>query len=407
MEKQFSGQNQKKLGLSQFAQAIEASRTLAITTKVTELRRQGKTIIDLGAGEPDFPTPAPVCDAGIQAIRNGKTKYTHNAGILELREKIAAFVNKYGGQYQPEQILVSAGAKQSIFNALLAVCDPDDEVLVISPYWTSYPQQVKMARATPVFLQASERDHYKVTAEQLSKAITPKTKLLMFNSPSNPTGATYTKDELAAIADVVAQHDIYLLSDEIYMQLVYDGLEPVSMAMFPQIRSQLILVNGLSKSHAMTGWRVGYLAAELPIVKAAAKVQSHSTSNITSISQYAAVAAFELAETELQKMRTTFAERRDFVTQRLRSMPGVSLSLPQGAFYVYPNFSQYFGKKYQQKTLNAALDIADFLIDAAGVAVVPGEAFGSNENIRISYANSMENLAIAMDQIEVALKKLQ
>ena len=388
-------------------QAIEASRTLAITTKVTELRRQGKTIIDLGAGEPDFPTPAPVCDAGIQAIRNGKTKYTHNAGILELREKIAAFVNKYGGQYQPEQILVSAGAKQSIFNALLAVCDPDDEVLVISPYWTSYPQQVKMARATPVFLQASERDHYKVTAEQLSKAITPKTKLLMFNSPSNPTGATYTKDELAAIADVVAQHDIYLLSDKIYMQLVYDGLEPVSMAMFPQIRSQLILVNGLSKSHAMTGWRVGYLAAELPIVKAAAKVQSHSTSNITSISQYAAVAAFELAETELQKMRTTFAERRDFVTQRLRSIPGVSLSLPQGAFYVYPNFSQYFGKKYQQKTLNAALDIADFLIDAAGVAVVPGEAFGSNENIRISYANSMENLAIAMDQIEVALKKLQ
>ena len=407
MAKDMSLADTKQLGVSEFVQAIEASSTLAITTKVAELRRQGKTVIDLGAGEPDFQTPDAVCEAGMQAIRAGKTKYTPNAGVLELREAIASFLNDCGGAYDPGQILVCCGAKQAIYNALLAVCDPGDEVIVITPYWTSYPQQVKMARAQSVFLQAPQSNGYKVTAGQLADAMTPKTRLVVFNSPSNPTGAVYTEAELSEIADVIAQSKVYILSDEIYMKLVYDGLQPVSMAKFPQIRDQLILVNGLSKSHAMTGWRVGYLAAQQQIVKAAAKIQSHSTSNITSISQYAAIAALSLDESELEKMRKTFAERRDFVVGRLQKMPGIVLSMPQGAFYVYPDFQAYLGKNHRGKKLATTLGIASFLLDNAGVAVVQGEAFGSTDNIRLSYANSMENLTKAMDQIEAALQLVQ
>jgi aspartate aminotransferase len=394
------------LALSRYVQAIEASSTLAITTKVAELRRQGKTIIDLGAGEPDFPTPEKVCEAGIKAIQDGKTKYTPNAGLLELRERIAAFVNSYGGDYHASQILVCCGAKQAIFHALLAVCNPEDEAIVLSPYWTSYPQQVKMAGAQPVLLHATEQNGYKITAGQLQNAITPKTKLLIFNSPCNPTGAVYTNEELASIVHVISQSGIYVLSDEIYMKLVYDGLEPVSLASFPQIRNRLILVNGLSKSHAMTGWRVGYLAAGQQIVKAAAKVQSHTTSNITSISQYAAMAAFDLGSDEFENMRTTFAERRDYVVGRLQNMPGVKISVPKGAFYVYPKISSFFRKTRNKNAINSPLELAAFLLENAEVAVVPGEAFGSTENIRLSYANSMENLSKAMDQIDKALRLL-
>lgn len=399
-------QKNGKSGLSRYVQLIEASSTLAITTKVAELRRQGKTIIDLGAGEPDFPTPEKVCQAGIKAIQEGKTKYTPNAGLLKLRERIAAFVNSYGGDYSSSQILVCCGAKQAIFNALLAICDPADEVIIISPFWTSYPQQVKMAGAQLVLLHATEQNGYKITADQLQNAITPKTKLLIFNSPCNPTGAVYTNEELEEIANVVARNGIFVLSDEIYLKLIYDGLEPVSLAKFPQIRNQLILVNGLSKSHAMTGWRVGYLAAEQQIVKAAAKVQSHTTSNITSISQYAAIAAFELRDDELENMRSTFAERRDYVVRRLQTMSDVKVIVPKGAFYVYPNISSFLGKAHNGIVINSSLDLAAFLLEKAEVAVVPGEAFGSTENIRLSYANSMENLVKAMDQIDKALRLL-
>jgi aspartate aminotransferase len=289
---------------------------------------------------------------------------------------------------------------------MLATCNPGDEVIILSPYWTSYPEQVKMAGATPVFLQASEQNDYKITAGQFRETITPKTRLLIFNSPCNPTGAVYTKEEMAEIADIVAKTGIYVLCDEIYLGLIYDGIEPVSMVGFSNIREQVLLVNGFSKSHAMTGWRVGYLAAEQTIVKAAAKIQSHSTSNISSISQHAAIAAFSVDDTEIEKMRATFAERRNYVVGRLNSMKGFSVRLPKGTFYVYPNVRNFLSKSYKETRVNTSMELTTYLLEQAGVAVVPGEAFGSTENIRLSCANSMQNLVKAMDRIEAALRLL-
>lgn len=400
------GETKRRLRISDFSQSIEGSKTLAITTRVAELRRQGREIIDLGAGEPDFPTPAPVCQAGIKAIEQGFTKYTPNAGIYALRERIATFINSHGGDYEPEQILVCSGAKHAIYNALLATCDPGDEVLLPVPYWTSYPEQVKLAGAKPVLLSTSEANGFKITARQLRAAIGAKTRMLILNSPSNPTGAVYSESELSELVEVIVDAGIFVLSDEIYMMLVYDGRKPLSLAQFESVRAQLLLINGLSKSHAMTGWRVGYLAADPGVIKAAAKIQSHTTSNISSISQYAALAALALPETAIVEMRRAFEERRDFVIDALRRIKGIEISRPAGAFYVFPNIKAHLGKKFKQKTMNSTMDLADFLLEQAGVALVPGEAFGSSENIRISYANSLDNLKLAISHIEQALQLL-
>ncbi len=406
MEEVIVESRQKTWKASEFSSRIEGSRTLAVTSKVAELRRQGVEVISLGAGEPDFPTPKPVCDAAIAAIRAGHTRYTPNAGIFELREAIADYLNTLGGDYSPEEILVSNGAKHSIVNALLAAVDEGDEVLLPAPYWTSYPEQIKMTGASSVLLPTTPEQQYKISAAMIEAACTPKTKLLILNSPSNPTGMVYNRDELDAICAVCIERDLLILADEIYLQLIYDDLESISLASFSQIRDRLLLVNGLSKSHAMTGWRVGYLAARSPFIEAAKKIQSHTTSNACSVSQYAALAALKMAPAELAPMKREFRRRRDVAAERMAAMPGVKLVKPQGAFYLFPDVSAFFGRRAGDRIIRNAMDLTDYLLEEARVAVVPGEAFGAPNNIRISYATSMEMLNEALDRMAAALEKL-
>ena len=388
---------------SEFARRIQPSETLAVTALVAEMRKQGKTVIDLGAGEPDFDTPEHVKAAGITAIQRGKTKYTPNVGTMALREAICQNIQREtGARYEPKQIVVSNGAKQVIHNVVLALCNPGDEVLIPSPYWVSYPEQVKMANAVAKFVAGAEANGFKITAEQLAHALTPKTKLVILNNPGNPTGAVYTAEEMRALAEVVARREVFLLSDEIYIKLVYDGLATASMASFPDLHERLLLVNGFSKAYAMTGWRLGYLAAPLPLAQAVAKIQSHTTSNPCSISQEAGLAAITGDETDLQKMRVQFEQRRNFVCSALREMPGVTVRTPHGAFYVLFNVSQLLGKTWKGANVDSPSTLCKMLIEHAGVAMVGGEAFGAPQHVRLSYATAMANLQEAMPRVQHA-----
>ena len=392
---------------SEFARRLNASETLAVTTLVAELRRQGKTVIDLGAGEPDFETPPHIKAAGMRAIESGKTKYTPNVGTIALREAICRKLkNEYGAEYEPKQIVVANGAKQAIHNAVLALCNPGEEVIVPSPYWVSYPEQVKMAEAVPRFLPGEETNDFKIKPEDLARQINSSTKLIILNNPSNPTGAVYSKKEIAALLEVLRKQEVWILADEIYIKLVYGNGATASLASFPEIRERLILVNGFSKAYAMTGWRLGYVAAPQPIASAIAKIQSHTTSNPCSISQEAGLAALEGSEEALTAMRAQFEARRDFVHTALNQMPGVSARLPGGAFYIMCNVSQILGKKYQGKTISSPSTLCHMLIEHAGVALVGGEAFGSTRHVRISYANAMENLREAMTRLHAALEEI-
>ncbi len=391
---------------SEFARRLQPSETLAVTALVAEMRKHGKAVIDLGAGEPDFSTPEHICAAGIAAIQSGKTKYTPNTGTTALREAIAKKIaHETGAQYDAKQIVVSNGAKQAIHNAVLALCNPGDEVIVPAPYWVSYPEQVKMAAAVPRFIVGAESNGFKITAEQLAQAVTPKTKLVILNNPGNPTGAVYTTEELQAIAAAVSRQG-FLLSDEIYLKLVYDDLQTASMASFPALYDRLLLVNGFSKAYAMTGWRLGYIAAPLPIAQAMAKIQSHTTSNPCSISQEAGLAAILGEETELLEMRAQFEQRRNFVCQKLAQMPGVSLRRPGGAFYVLFNVSAVLGKMWKEKPIASPSALCKMLIEHAGVALVSGEAFGAPQHMRLSYATSMKNLEAAMVRLALAFKEI-
>jgi len=392
---------------SEFAQRVNPSETLAVTALVAELRRQGKTVIDLGAGEPDFETPAHIKAAGIRAIESGKTKYTPNVGTMALREAICRKLrSEYGAEYDPKQIVVANGAKQAIHNAVLALCNPGEEVIVPSPYWVSYPEQVKMAEAVPRFLPGEEANDFKIKPEDLARQINSSTKLIIFNNPSNPTGAVYSKQELHALLEVLRKHEVWILSDEIYLKLVYRDIATTSLAAFAEIRDRLILVNGFSKSYAMTGWRLGYVAAPQPVANAIAKIQSHTTSNPCSISQEAGWAALEGSEEALVAMRAQFEARRDFVHAALNQMPGVAARLPGGAFYIMCNVAQILGKKFKDKTISSPSTLCHLLIEHAGVALVGGEAFGSARHVRISYANSMENLREAMRCLQSALEEI-
>ncbi len=378
---------------SEFAKRILPSETLAVTTLVAEMRKQGKVVIDLGVGEPDFDTPEHVKAAGIAAIQQGKTKYTPNVGTLALREAICQKIRQEtGAQYESRQIVVSTGAKQAIHNAILALCNPGDEVLIPSPYWVSYPEQVKMAAAVPKFVAGAESNGFKITAEQLAQALTPRTKLVILNNPGNPTGAVYATNELEALAAVLARHETFLLSDEIYLKLVYGGLATTSMATFSALYDRLLLVNGFSKAYAMTGWRLGYVAAPLALTQAIAKIQSHTTSNPCSISQAAGLAAILGDETELLKMREQFERRRNFTCAALSEMPGVTVRRPGGAFYVLFNVASLLGKTWKGEHIDTPSTLCKMLIEHVGVAMVSGEAFGAPQHLRLSYATSMENL---------------
>lgn len=394
------------MNLSQNALQITPSMTLEITAKAKQLKAQGVDVIDFGVGEPDFDTPSYIKEAAIDAIKKGYTKYTPSSGIPELKKAICEKLLKDNGlSYTPEQIVVSNGAKHSIYNALSAILNPGDEVIIPVPYWLSYPEMVRLAYGKPVFVHTKEENDFKITAEELENAITPKTKAIILNSPNNPSGAVYTKEELEAIARVVEEANIFVISDEIYEKLIYEG-EHVSIASFGEkIKELTIVVNGMSKAYAMTGWRIGYTASSLEVAKVMSNIQSHTTSNPNSIAQYASVAALQRGEEEIEKMKEEFNRRRLYMVERVNKIKDLKCSTPKGAFYVMVNIEKYIGRELNGKTINGSLDFASALIDGANVAVVPALPFGMDNYIRMSYATSLENIKKGLDRIEDFLSK--
>jgi aspartate aminotransferase len=394
--------------LSNRAKSLKPSPTLAINAKAKSMQAQGIHVISFGAGEPDFDTPENIKHAAKKAIDEGFTKYTPVGGIDELKD---AIINKFkrdnGLSYKRSEILVSCGGKHSFYNLAQAIFDQGDEVIVPAPYWVSYPPMVALANASPVIVGTTEKNEFKITPEDLKKAITPKTKALIINSPSNPTGSAYTKKELEKIAEIAISKNFFIISDEIYEKIVYDGFEFISIASLnDEIRKRTIIVHGVAKTYAMTGWRIGYTAGSEEIISAMNNIQSQSTSNPTSIAQKASVEALIGLQDEVRKMVTAFGQRRNYIVDRLNKIPGVSCYKPVGAFYVFPNFSSYYGKSYQGKKIENSTVLADYFLDVARVAVVPGVEFGADPFERLSFATSMENIKEGLDRIEEALKKL-
>lgn len=396
------------MAISERGRNVSPSPTLAITAKAKQLKAEGVDVIGFGAGEPDFDTPQNVKEAAIKAIEAGVTKYTPGAGTLELRQAISEKLKKDNNlDYPPSQIISSNGGKHSLYNAIMALCDPGDEVIIPSPYWVTYPEQVKLAGGIPVYVKTDESTGFTMTVEMLEAAITPNTKILILNSPSNPTGAVYTPAALKEIAKVVVKHGFYVISDEIYEKMVYDGNEQVSIASFnDEIKKLTVTINGLSKSHSMTGWRMGYTAAEKEIIDAMSRLQDHSTSHPVSFVQKGAVEAFRGSQDFVDMMRREFAGRRRVIVDALNAIPGISCSEPGGAFYVFPNVSGLYGKTYKGKQITGSDDFAAFLLEDVQVAVVPGSGFGADQNVRLSYATSMENIKKGVARIADAASKL-
>jgi aspartate aminotransferase len=391
--------------LSERAKKIKPSPTLAIDAKAKALKAQGLDIVNFGVGEPDFDTPDHIKEAAIKAIKDGFTKYTPVGGIDTLKDAIIEKFQKDNNlTYNREEILVSCGAKHSLYNVAQALYNPGDEIIIPVPYWVSYPDQVLLNDATPVFVETFEEDNFMLKPEVLKTKITKKTKALILNSPSNPTGATYNKKTLTEIAEIALKNDLYIISDEIYEKLLYDDIEHISIASLDkEIKDKTIVINGLSKSHAMTGWRIGYAAGPKEIIKAMTNIQSQSTSNPTSISQYAAVAALRGPQDFIDIMKKEFNKRRIHLVKELNSIPGISCLKPTGAFYAFPNTSRLYGKKFGSREINSSLDLAIYLLEDAHVALVHGEAFGDDKFIRISYATSMENINKGIERIKKAL----
>jgi len=394
--------------LSSRAKSLKPSPTLAINAKAKAMQAQGIKVVSFGAGEPDFDTPGNIKRTAIKAIEDGFTKYTAVGGIDELKDAvIQKFQRDNQLTYKRSQILVSCGGKHSFYNLAQALFDRGDEVIIPAPYWVSYPPMVALAEATPVILETREEDGFKVAPENLKKTITSRTKALVLNSPSNPTGSAYTKKELEKIAEIALSRGFFVVSDEIYEKIVYDGFEFRSIASLgEEIKNRTIIVHGVAKTYAMTGWRIGYTAGPEEIISAMSNIQSQSTSNPTSISQKASVEALIGPQEEVKKMVSAFAQRRNYIVDRLNEIPGVSCFKPIGAFYVFPNISEYYGKAYQGKKINNSTELADYFLDVAKVAVVPGVEFGADPFERLSYATSMEEIREGVDRIEESLKKL-
>jgi len=396
------------LELSKRVQAIKPSPTLAVTARAASLKAEGKDIIGLGAGEPDFDTPQHIKDAGIAAINNGQTKYTAVGGTPALKQAvIAKFKRDNGLEYTAKQILVSCGGKQSLFNLALAVINPGDEVIITAPYWVSYPDIVIIAEGVPVIVQAGIEQGFKMTPAQLEAAITPKTKMLIINSPSNPSGAVYTKEDFQALGDVLRKHpDILIATDDMYEHIALTDAEFVNILdACPDLYSRTMVLNGVSKAYSMTGWRIGYAAGPQNIITAMANVQSQSTSNPASISQAAAVAALNGDQGCIAPMLKAFRERHVYVVDALNKIPGLSCLMAGGAFYAFPDARQAIEALHKKGTIKEATDIAfsEYLLVEAGVAVVPGSAFGSEGYFRLSFATSMDNLTNAIERIAKAL----
>lgn len=378
---------------------------MSVDAKTKALLKEGHKVVNMSVGEPDFDTPVATAYAGIQAIIKGNTRYTAATGTPELRQAIARKLMLDNGlQYAPEQIVVSAGAKHSLFNIFLAICDPGDEVILPAPYWVSYPEQIRIAGAEPKIVVCDESSGFKITPAQLEAAITPRTKAVLLNSPSNPTGAVYHRDELQALGNVLAKHDVYVVTDEIYEKLVYD-VEHFSIAsLVPELMTRTLVVNGFSKAFAMTGWRLGYMAGPIDVVKAVSSLQSHATGNPSSISQAAGTTALETFE---NSMVTAFHQRRDVLVAALKQMNGVDCLLPEGAFYVFPNVSAHFGKRLGSRPINDSVAFCEALLETDLVAAVPGDAFGAPQNIRLSYATSMDQIEMAIERMTQFIARLQ
>jgi aspartate aminotransferase len=390
--------------ISQRAQDIPPSATLAVTSRAKELKARGVDVVDFGAGEPDFDTPDYIKDAAIKALKAGKTKYTAESGIVELRAAIAAKLEKENRlKYTPDQIIVNIGGKHSVYEAMQAVLDPGDEVILPIPYWVTYPETIKLTGAVTKIIQTDKKNSYKMTTTQLKQTITPKTTMLVLNSPSNPGGFTYTPDELKALAKILEGTKVIVLSDEIYEKLIYGDTKFVSFASLSKdAYDRTLTLNGLSKTFSMTGWRLGYAAGPLDVIKAMSRLQSHMTSNPVTFAQYAAITALQdpTADEIVEKMRKEFERRGKYMAQRLNSIKGIECPEPTGAFYCFPDVSSYYGRNINSVKINGSMDFAKAILEQANVALVPGLPFGCDKNIRLSFACSLEQIAKGLDRLE-------
>ena len=385
--------------------SMQESQTMRISNLASKMKAEGNDIVSLSAGEPDFPTPENVNQAAIAAIDAGFTRYTANSGISELKKAIIAkFKRDNDLEYQENQIIVSNGGKQTLANTFLALCEEGDEVIIPAPYWVSFPEMVRLASGIPVIVHTTLASEYKMTPAQLEAAITPKTKIVVLNSPSNPTGSVYDEDEVRALMAVLEGREIFVLSDEMYDMIVYGDVRPFSPARIPAMKDWVIVSNGVSKTYAMTGWRIGYLAGPKWLIDACDKIQSQTTSNPNAIAQKAAVAALTGNQGIVEERRAEFEKRRDYMFQALNSIPGFKTSLPQGAFYIFPDISGVLGQTFNGVVMKDSADVAEYLLKVHHVATVPGDAFGAPENLRLSYAASITSLEEAVNRIRRAFK---
>lgn len=396
------------MNLAERMSLIKPSATLALNAKAAELKAAGVDVISFAAGEPDFNTPEHIKAAGIKAIEDNFTRYTAVQGIPELREAVAAkFKRDNNLTYAADQIVVSCGGKHTLYNLAQALWGPGDEVIVPAPYWVSYPPIILLAGARPVIVNTLEANEFKMTAQDLEQAITPKTKAVIINSPSNPTGSIYSREELEALSAVVLKHNLMVISDDIYEKVIYDGRKFCNMAnLGPELQARTIIAHGLAKTYSMTGWRIGFLAGPKELASAVNKIQGQSTSNPCSIAQKAALAALTGPEDSVEVMRQAFEERRDYIVDALNGIDGVSCLKPGGAFYVFPNFAKLYGKSFDGKKINGSNDMVAFLLEEARIAAVPGVEFGEDSCIRLSYATSMANIKKGIERIVEALPKL-
>ena len=394
------------ISISDKSKQVTPSSTLALTAKINAMVADGLDVVKFGAGEPDFDTPDHIKSAAVEALNQGFTKYTPVAGITELREAIVdKFERDNGLSYEANQVIVSCGAKHTIYNILQAICNPGDEIIFAAPYWVSYIEMVKLADATPIVINTTPDQNFALTPDQIKSAVTEKTKAIIICSPSNPTGTTYSTESLQMIAELAVEHQFYLISDEIYEALLYDGAKHRSLASFGDaVKSLTFVVNGVSKAYSMTGWRIGYTAGPEDAIKAMSKIQSHSTSNPTSIAQKAALAAITGSQEPVVEMVKAFQKRRDLICQRLDDIDGVEYVRPQGAFYIFPDFSSHYGRTINGHSINSSQELATYFLDEAKVGAVPGDGFGADNHMRFSFATSEIEINRGLDRIQKALE---
>jgi aspartate aminotransferase len=394
--------------ISERVKNINPSQTLAITAQALKMKREGKKVISFAAGEPDFDTPENIREEAISAIREGFSHYTASSGIIELKEAVIEKLKKDNRvEYKPSEIIISTGAKQCLFNTILTICDPGDEVLLPTPCWVSYTEQIKFAGAVPIFINTYQEEDFKLSASQVEEKITSRTKLLILNSPNNPTGAVYEPEELKRIAQLLTKYNIYCICDEIYEKLIYDNAKHLSMAsLSDEIKERIITINGVSKSYAMTGWRIGYAAGPEEIIKGMSKIQGHSTSNPNSIAQKASVEALNGKQDTIEEMRKAFDERRKYMVKRLNSIEGIFCLNPAGAFYAFPDVGKILERsiEYNGKKINNSFDLSNFILKEAEVALIPGSAFEAEGYLRLSYSTSLVDIKEGLDRIEKILK---